>query len=62
MPWKSKKQAAWGNSPSGVKALGAKGVKEWNNATAKGSLKRNYVGKKSTMKLSSLVRANKSGY
>lgn len=33
MPWVSKKQQAWGNSPAGHKALGDKGVKEWNNAS-----------------------------
>jgi hypothetical protein len=34
MPWKSKKQQAWGNSPAGVKALGGKAkVDEWNQAT-----------------------------
>jgi hypothetical protein len=57
MAWKSKKQAAWGNSPSGVKALGAAGVKEFNAATPKGSLKKKYVGKNPTMKLSQLARA-----
>jgi hypothetical protein len=63
MPWKSKKQAAWGNSSSGKKALGAAGVKKWNAATPKGSLKRKYVGKKpATMKLSGLARASKSSY
>jgi hypothetical protein len=33
MAWKSQKQAAWGNSPLGKKALGAAGVKEWNAAS-----------------------------
>ncbi len=33
MPWKSKAQQAWGNSPSGHAALGDSGVKEWNDAT-----------------------------
>ena len=33
MPWKSKKQEAWGNSPAGREALGDKGVAEWNHAT-----------------------------
>lgn len=33
MPWKSKAQAAWGNSPAGHKALGDKGVSEWNRAS-----------------------------
>ncbi len=34
MPFKSKAQQRWGNSPAGHKALGEKGVKEWNTATA----------------------------
>ena len=39
MPWASKKQAAWGHSPTGVKALGgAAKVSEWDSATPKGSL------------------------
>jgi hypothetical protein len=38
MPWKSKKQSRWGHSPSGVKALGKKGVAEFDAATTKGSL------------------------
>jgi|SRR5579864_4633496 len=34
MPWKSKKEARWGNSPSGLKALGGKAkVAEWNSST-----------------------------
>lgn len=33
MPWKSKAQEKWGNSPSGHKALGDAGVKEWNAAS-----------------------------
>lgn len=45
MPWKSKKQMAWGNSPAGVKALGTAGVKEWNAAT-KGKKLRITPGKK----------------
>jgi hypothetical protein len=36
MPFKSKKQQAWGNSPAGTKALGGKkAVAEWNRATPK---------------------------
>ena len=39
MPWQSKAQAAWGHSPSGLKALGgASKVREWDSATSKGSL------------------------
>lgn len=34
MPFVSKKQQAWGNSPAGIKALGGKkAVEEWNKAT-----------------------------
>lgn len=33
MPWKSKAQERWGNSPAGHKALGDAGVKEWNSAS-----------------------------
>jgi hypothetical protein len=33
MPWKSKAQEKWGNSPSGHQALGDAGVAEWNSAT-----------------------------
>ena len=34
MPWKSKKQRAWGHSPAGIKALGGKkAVEEWDKAT-----------------------------
>ena len=59
MPWKSKAQAAWGNSPAGAKALGAAGVKEWNAATPKGSLKKQRIGpKKGVIKLAALARAH----
>ncbi len=33
MPWKSDAQRKWGNTPSGRKALGKKGVAEWNSAS-----------------------------
>ena len=34
MPWKSKKQRAWGHTPEGTKALGGKkAVEEWDKAT-----------------------------
>jgi hypothetical protein len=39
MPWESTQQARWGHSPSGKKALGAAKVKEFDEATPKGSLK-----------------------
>ena len=39
MPWESVQQARWGHSPKGKKALGAAKVKEFDEATPKGSLK-----------------------
>lgn len=33
MPFVSKAQQRWGNSPAGKKALGSAGVAEWNAAT-----------------------------
>lgn len=33
MPAKSKAQLRWVNSPAGHKALGEKGVEEWDKAT-----------------------------
>ncbi len=33
MPWASKEQERWGNSPAGHKALGNKGVAEFNEAS-----------------------------
>lgn len=33
MPWKSRQQEKWGNSPTGIKALGKSGVDEWNKAS-----------------------------
>lgn len=39
MPWQSVKQARWGHSPAGIKALGGpSAVAEWDAATPKGSL------------------------
>lgn len=38
MPFVSESQRRWGNSPSGHKALGSKGVDEWNQASAGKSL------------------------
>jgi len=38
MPWKSKQQEKWGNSPAGHKALGDAGVAEWNMASKGKSL------------------------
>ena len=39
MPWNSVQQARWGHSPAGKRALGAAKVKEFDEATEKGSLK-----------------------
>ncbi len=33
MPWKSKKQEAWGNSESGKEAMGEEAVEEFNAAS-----------------------------
>lgn len=33
MPWKSKKQAAWGNSEAGKEAMGEEAVDEFNDAS-----------------------------
>ncbi len=33
MPWKSTKQERWGNSPSGIKAMGKSAVSEFNSAS-----------------------------
>jgi hypothetical protein len=38
MPWMSRAQQKWGNSPSGHRALGDSGVNEWNSATKGKSL------------------------
>jgi hypothetical protein len=46
MPFKSKAQMRWGNSSSGVKALGKKGVKEWDQATKGKSLPQKVKKKK----------------
>jgi len=33
MPWKTDKQRRWGNSPSGIKAMGHEKVYEFNEAS-----------------------------
>ncbi len=40
MPWDSVQQARWGHSATGLKALGAGKVAEYDAATKKGSLPR----------------------
>jgi hypothetical protein len=45
MPWKSKAQERWGNSPAGHKALGDSGVNEWNQASKGKKLPEHTVGK-----------------
>lgn len=48
MPFVSKKQQAWGNSPAGIKALGGKkAVEEWNKATGNKKLPKYAKKKKS---------------
>jgi hypothetical protein len=47
MPWKTLKQAKWGHSTSGRKALGAQGVAEWDAKTNFKALKEN-ASKKAT--------------
>lgn len=51
MPWKSDAQRRWGNSPSGHKALGDRGVNEWN-AASKGKKLPEKVSSKSLHKRS----------
>jgi hypothetical protein len=46
MPAKSKAQLRWVNSPSGHKALGEAGVKEWDSATKGKSLPERASGSK----------------
>lgn len=46
-PWESLAQERWGNSPSGQKALGKKGVAEWNSATKGKKLPKRVKKKKS---------------
>jgi len=55
MPWKSIKQERWGNSPAGKQALGAAGVKEWNQASKGKKLPLRKPGK--NISLHSLMRA-----
>ena len=51
MPFQSKAQQRWGNSPSGVKALGGKAaVEEWNSSTPKGLSGRKEGGLKQAAK------------
>ena len=52
MPFVSKAQERWGNSPSGHKALGDAGVKEWDDATK---------GKELPEKLHEMKRPLKNG-
>jgi hypothetical protein len=33
MPWKSRQQEKWGNSPAGKKAMGQSAVNEFNSAS-----------------------------
>lgn len=56
MPWQSNQQRKWGNSPSGVKALGKAGVQEWNAATKGKKLPKYKAKKQPSVKLSSLLK------
>lgn len=49
MPWQSKAQERWGNSPAGHAALGKSGVDEWN-AASKGKNLPERKGAKPTFK------------
>ena len=69
MPAKSKAQLRWINSPSGKKALGAKGVKEWDNASKGLKLpekvkakKKKSTGKELLKKAVGQLNAPKSSY
>jgi hypothetical protein len=33
MPWRSRRQSRWGNSPTGRREMGASKVREFNDAT-----------------------------
>ncbi len=55
MPAKSKAQLRWVNSPAGKKALGDKGVKEWNEAT-KGKRLPERLGPSKTQKATSKLK------
>jgi hypothetical protein len=57
MPWKSKAQEAWGNSPAGEEALGTEGVKHWNEATKGKKLPRK-IEKKPEVKMSARDELN----
>ena len=57
MPFESKAQTRWGNSPAGHEALGDAGVKEWNSAT-KGKVLPEKV-EKPKMGLQSLINKQK---
>lgn len=60
MPYKSKAQQRWGNSPAGQKALGKKGVAEWNNATGNKRLPERLTQTKKQKSENKLKRAMKS--
>lgn len=47
MPWKSDKQRRWGNSPTGIAAIGKAKVEEFNEATKrKRKIRRKVIGAK----------------
>ncbi len=57
MPFKSRAQQRWGNSPSGQKALGKAGVAEWNSTTGNKSLPERLGHTKSRKNSEQLKRA-----
>ena len=62
MPWLSKRQQAWGNSPSGLKALGGKSkVDEWNHATDYSSLPEPPEKKKSAKGALGITKVKRNG-
>ena len=48
MPWETKKQERWGNSPTGRKKMGAATVAEFNQATKRMGFKKTRFKKKKT--------------
>lgn len=63
MPFVSKAQQRWGNSPTGVKALGgANAVKEWNQSTNEKKIPKKIahpgVMKKAQDKVKSSIKKN----
>jgi hypothetical protein len=60
MPYKSKKQEAWAHTPAGKKALGEKGVKEFDKASKGKKLPERSKKRRSTSD-GSMFTGNNSG-